>query len=152
MVIDNGGRTYCTVWGDLMTIDASQRGLAGTVIDGVCRDVPGIKRCRYPIFTRGCYMVTGKDRVQVDAVDVPVAISGVQVKPGDLAKGDDTGALSSRGSGRSSPVGRVRRDPRRRRAGPHPDPFATIHPDLIVGVAECCRSSTWQGRSSRVRA
>jgi regulator of RNase E activity RraA len=33
VVIDNGGRTYCTVWGDLMTIDASQRGIAGTVID-----------------------------------------------------------------------------------------------------------------------
>ena len=93
VVIDNGGRTYCTVWGDLMTIDASQRGIAGTVIDGVCRDVPGIRKCRYPIFTRGCYMVTGKDRVQVDGVNVPVAVSGVQVKPGDIVLGDDTGAL-----------------------------------------------------------
>jgi len=35
VVIDNGGRTYCTVWGDLMTITASQRAVAATVIDGV---------------------------------------------------------------------------------------------------------------------
>ena len=93
VVLDNGGRTYCTVWGDLMTINASMRGIAGTVIDGVCRDVPGIRELRYPIFTRGCYMVTGKDRVQCDGVNVPVAISGVQVKPGDILIGDDTGAL-----------------------------------------------------------
>jgi regulator of RNase E activity RraA len=93
VVIDNGGRTYCTVWGDLMTIDASQRGIAGTVIDGVCRDVPGIRKLRYTIFTKGSYMVTGKDRVQCDGVNIPVAISGVQVKPGDVLLGDDSGAL-----------------------------------------------------------
>jgi regulator of RNase E activity RraA len=93
VVIDNGGRTYCTVWGDLMTINASQRGLAGTVIDGVCRDVPGIRKLKYPIFTRGCYMVTGKDRVQCDGVGIPVSISGVQVKSGDIVLGDDSGAL-----------------------------------------------------------
>ena len=93
VVLDNGGRTYCTVWGDLMTINASMRGIAGTVIDGVCRDVPGIRELKYPIFTRGCYMVTGKDRVQCDGVNVPVAISGVQVKPGDILVGDDSGAL-----------------------------------------------------------
>jgi len=93
VVIDNGGRTYCTVWGDLMTISASQRGIAGTVIDGVCRDVPGIRKQGYPIYTKGCYMVTGKDRVYCDSVNVPVAISGVQVKPGDIVLGDDTGVL-----------------------------------------------------------
>lgn len=93
VVIDNGGRTYCTVWGDLMTIDASQRGIAGTVIDGVCRDVPGIRKCNYPIYTKDYYMVTGKDRVQCDAIGVPVAVSGVQVKPGDIVLGDDTGVL-----------------------------------------------------------
>ena len=76
-----------------MTISASQRGLAGTVIDGVCRDVPGIKANKYPIFTKGCYMVTGKDRVECDQVNAPVSISGVQVKPGDIVLGDDSGVL-----------------------------------------------------------
>lgn len=93
VVIDNAGRTYCTVWGDLMSISASLRGIAGTVIDGVCRDIPGIRKLKYPMFTKGCFMVTGKDRVQCDAVNVPVAISGVQVKPGDLLLGDDTGVV-----------------------------------------------------------
>lgn len=93
VVIDNGGRTYCTVWGDLMAITASKRGIEGTVIDGVCRDLPTIKRLRYPIFSKGYYMVTGKDRVEIDAVNVPVAVSGVQVKPGDIILGDDNGVV-----------------------------------------------------------
>ena len=76
-----------------MSISASKRKLGGTVIDGVCRDIPMIKKLSYNIFTKGHYMVTGKDRVEVDAVNVPVSISGVQVKHGDIILGDDTGVI-----------------------------------------------------------
>jgi 4-hydroxy-4-methyl-2-oxoglutarate aldolase len=93
VVIDNGGRTCCTVWGDLMSITSTIKGIAGTVIDGVCRDIPTIRRLKYPIFTKGVYMVTGKDRVEVDAINVPVSVSGIQVKPGDIILGDDTGVV-----------------------------------------------------------
>lgn len=93
VVLDNGGRMYCTVWGDLLTLAAARRGVAGTVIDGVCRDVPRIRELTYPVFARGCFMVTGKDRVQVDGINVPVTIGGVQVQPGDLIVGDDSGVV-----------------------------------------------------------
>ena len=93
VVIDNGGRLYCTVWGDIMTFVATRKGIAGTVIDGVCRDIPGILENDYPIFTKSTYMVTGKDRVTVDYVNRPVAISGVQVCPNDIILADDTGAV-----------------------------------------------------------
>jgi regulator of RNase E activity RraA len=94
VVIDNAGRTYCTVWGDLMSISATNRGIGGTVIDGVCRDLPVVKKLNYKIFTKGHYMVTGKDRVEVDAVNVPVSVSGIQIKPGDIILGDDTGVIA----------------------------------------------------------
>lgn len=93
VVLDNGGRTYGTVWGDIMTVYAQKRGVAGTVIDGVCRDLPRILDVRYPIFTRGRFMVTGKDRVELDGVNVPVAVSDVQVRPGDIMVCDDTGVV-----------------------------------------------------------
>lgn len=93
IVIDNRGRTDCTVWGDLLTMTAQQRGLAGTVIDGVCRDVDRIQSLGYPMFTRGRYMVTGKGRVQLDALQVPVTIGQVQVCPGDVLVGDGSGVL-----------------------------------------------------------
>jgi hypothetical protein len=38
VVLDNGGRENATVWGDILTWVASQRGVGGTVIDGACRD------------------------------------------------------------------------------------------------------------------
>ena len=93
VVIDNSGRLYCTVWGDIMTFVATRKGIAGTVVDGVCRDIPGILENDYPIFTKSTYMVTGKDRVTVDYVNKPVAISGVQVCPNDIILADDTGAV-----------------------------------------------------------
>lgn len=93
VVIDNGGRLHCTVWGDIMSFYASAHGIAGTVIDGVCRDIPTIDELNYPIFTKGTYMVTGKDRVYVDSINAPITISDVQVLPGDLMVADDSGAV-----------------------------------------------------------
>lgn len=94
VVIDNGGRLNCTVWGDIMSYLASRNQVAGTVIDGVCRDVPAIKELDYPIFTKGVYMVTGKDRVYVDRLNTPVSICNVQIRPGDLIVGDDSGVVA----------------------------------------------------------
>jgi 4-hydroxy-4-methyl-2-oxoglutarate aldolase len=93
VVLDNGGRTYCTVWGDIMTVYARKRGVAGTVIDGVCRDIPRILKSKYPIFTRGRLMVTGKDRVEVDGVNISVSVSGIVVRPKDIVACDDTGVI-----------------------------------------------------------
>lgn len=93
VVLDNGGRTYCTVWGDLMTRIAKRNGVAGTVIDGVCRDVDLIRELQYPIFTRGAFMVTGKGRLQLDAVQETVTIGERSVQPGDLVIADDSGVV-----------------------------------------------------------
>jgi 4-hydroxy-4-methyl-2-oxoglutarate aldolase len=93
IVIDNAGRTYCTVWGDIMTNLAVNRKLAGTVIDGVCRDVDGIREFGYPMYTRGHFMVTGKDRVGMESFNKPIAISDIPVNPGDLVMADQSGVL-----------------------------------------------------------
>lgn len=116
VVIDNGGRNYCTVWGDLMTYTSCRNKISGTVIDGVCRDLPLIRELKYPIYTKGGYMVTGKDRVYVDAVNEPVAVSGVQVKPGDIILGDDSGVLVIP-SGRAAEVLQVAREIEAKEAG-----------------------------------
>lgn len=93
VVIDNSGRENCTVWGDIMSQVANMKGIEGTLIDGVCRDVKVIREVKYPIFSKGRYMRTGKDRVEVDAVNVPVSISGIKVMPGDLIVADENGAV-----------------------------------------------------------
>lgn len=93
VVLDNNSRTDCTVWGDILTVTAKMKGISGTVIDGVFRDVPTILEERYPIFSRGRFMMTGKERVMVEATQVIVSIGEVQVKPGDILIGDDSGVV-----------------------------------------------------------
>lgn len=93
VVIDNGGRTDCTVWGDIMTQYAGLRGIAGTVIDGVCRDVNRALADEYPLFTAGRWMRTGKDRVQVGGVNEAVGIGRVRVSPRDIVVADANGVV-----------------------------------------------------------
>lgn len=93
VVLDNGGRDNATVWGDILTEIAHRRGIAGTVIDGVCRDVAMCLKLGYPVFARDHWMRTGKDRVQVEATGVPVNIGDVRVAPGDLLRGDADGVV-----------------------------------------------------------
>jgi regulator of RNase E activity RraA len=93
VVIDNGGRRDATVWGDLLSTAAHRRGIAGTVIHGVCRDVATSLRLGYPIFSRGKYMRTGKDRVQLGQLNAPISVGSVRVTPGDLIFGDLDGVI-----------------------------------------------------------
>jgi 4-hydroxy-4-methyl-2-oxoglutarate aldolase len=93
VVLDNGGREDCTVWGDIMTEVANARGLAGTVIDGPCRDVHLCLELGYPVYSRSYSMRTGKDRVQVDAMQVPVTIGQICVRPGDIVVGNSDGVV-----------------------------------------------------------
>ncbi|MDN3460751.1 RraA family protein [Rhodococcus sp. APC 3903] len=94
VVLDNAGRLDTTVWGDLLTATASHKGLAGTVIDGVCRDSDCAVELSYPVFSRSRWMRTGKDRVRVDGYNVPVNIGGVRVEQGDWLVGDADGVVS----------------------------------------------------------
>lgn len=93
IAIDNGGRLDQTVWGDILTFVATKRGIAGTVIDGVCRDVARSLELAYPLFTRGWSMRTGKDRVQLDALNVTVSLGGARVSSGDILLGDADGVV-----------------------------------------------------------
>lgn len=94
VVIDNAGREDATVWGDILTMLAHKKELAGTVIDGACRDTHLCRRLGYPVFSRSYSMRTGKDRVQVDAEQVPVSIGQARVQPGDILIGDSDGVIA----------------------------------------------------------
>jgi 4-hydroxy-4-methyl-2-oxoglutarate aldolase len=93
IVLDNGGRENATVWGDILTTMAHRRGIAGTVIDGACRDVHLSLSLGYPIFSRSYSMRTGKDRVQVEATNCTVNIGDARVNAGDLLRGDADGVI-----------------------------------------------------------
>ncbi|MEV0698713.1 RraA family protein [Saccharopolyspora sp. NPDC050389] len=93
IVIDNGGRQDVTVWGGIMTEAAAVRGISGTVINGVCRDVSASLTQNYPLFSRGRFMRTGKDRVRLAAVGEPLEVSGAQIHPGSIVCADADGVV-----------------------------------------------------------
>jgi len=93
VVLDNAGRLDCTVWGDILTAVSHRRGVGGTVIHGVCRDVSRALDLGYPIFSRGRYMRTGKDRVEVESQGAPISLGEIQVRQGDILVGDADGLL-----------------------------------------------------------
>ena len=94
VVLDNNGRLDATVWGDILTLVADRKKIAGTVIDGVCRDIGRSVEIGYPIFARANTMRTGKDRVTAEAYNVPVQIASVRVEPGDWMVGDADGVVA----------------------------------------------------------
>lgn len=94
IAIDNGGRENATVWGDILTEIAHRRGIAGTVIDGACRDTALCLELGYPVYSRSYSMRTGKDRVQLDAIQVTVNIGDARVSPGDILRGDADGVVA----------------------------------------------------------
>jgi len=91
--IDNAGRLDATVWGDILTIMGALHGIGGTVINGVCRDSNRAMEVGYPIFSRGTYMRTGKDRVMADAYNTKISLGEVAVVPGDIIAGDFDGIV-----------------------------------------------------------
>jgi regulator of RNase E activity RraA len=93
VVLDNGCRENATVWGDILTWVAHRRGVAGTVIDGACRDTHLARELGYPVFSRSYSMRTGKDRVQVEGLNVAVNIGDARVHAGDLLRGDADGVV-----------------------------------------------------------
>jgi 4-hydroxy-4-methyl-2-oxoglutarate aldolase len=93
IAIDNRGRDDATTWGNILTEMAHRRQMAGTVIDGINRDVSLCIELNYPIFSRGNWMRTGKGRIQLAGLQVPVQIGGVTVHPGDLLRGDADGVV-----------------------------------------------------------
>lgn len=92
IVVDAGGDLTNAVIGDLVVGIAIQRGLGGFVINGAIRDAKAVREGDFPIFAAG---VThrGSYKDGPGEINVPIAIDGMVIEPGDLIIGDDDGVL-----------------------------------------------------------
>jgi regulator of RNase E activity RraA len=93
VVVDAGGDLTNALIGELMLAYAEKRGLAGIVINGAVRDLGYIRAGSYPVYAAG---VThrGPYKDGPGEINVPIAIDGMVVEPGDLVLGDDDGLVS----------------------------------------------------------
>ena len=53
LIVDAGGSSMNGIIGDLISNKAKHRGIVAVVIDGLVRDVPGIRECNFPVYARG---------------------------------------------------------------------------------------------------
>ncbi|WP_083866862.1 MULTISPECIES: RraA family protein [Frankia] len=95
VVVLAAGSATCTVWGDILAEVALARGVAGTVIDGLCRDIDGIREFDYSLWAHGAFMRSGKNRLRMAAVQQAVELGRGEesrtVRPGDIICADGSG-------------------------------------------------------------
>lgn len=93
VVIDTSGSMATAVLGDLVSTKARHRGIAGFVVDGLIRDLPGIRALGdLPVFARGTTPVGPLHRGPGE-INYPISAGGVVVNPGDVIVGDATGIV-----------------------------------------------------------
>lgn len=93
IVVDGGGDLSTALVGGLMRTTAIARGIAGFVIDGALRDVAEWADGRMPAYARGS-VLRGPTKEGPGEVNVPVAIGGLSVAPGDLILADADGVIA----------------------------------------------------------
>lgn len=79
-------------WGEIMTIAAQQRKIAGLVLDGCVRDADLIEQLGFPVFSRGL-SVRGTDKQGGGHINWPILLGDITINPGDLVVGDRDGVI-----------------------------------------------------------
>ena len=92
LVIDGQGELNTALWGEIVTLEARLKGLAGVVIDGAIRDSAAIRRDRFPVFARAVVPNAGGSEY-AGVVGEPIQCGGVVVSPGDWVVGDEDGVV-----------------------------------------------------------
>lgn len=93
IVVDAGGDLTNALMGELMLAYAVKKGVAGFVLNGAIRDVDAFVSTNLPTYAAG---VThrGPYKDGPGEINVPVALNGMVVNPGDIVIGDSDGVLA----------------------------------------------------------
>jgi RraA family protein len=92
IVVDGGGDLTNALFGEIMVAMSAKIGVAGIVLNGAVRDSEEIGKGTFPLYAAG---VThrGPYKDGPGEINVPVAIGGMVIEPGDLIVGDADGLL-----------------------------------------------------------
>ncbi len=92
LVVDAKGDQYRAIAGDFVVGMAQTMGVGGIVVDGVIRDIAGIKELNFPVFSKGT-TVAASGKAGVGEVNVPISCGGAAINPGDIIVGDADGVV-----------------------------------------------------------
>jgi 4-hydroxy-4-methyl-2-oxoglutarate aldolase len=94
LVVSTSGGIEWGYWGDILNTAAMAQRLGGLVIDGGVRDVAGLCKMAFPVFSNGiCLRGTIKGFQATAWLRQPIRIGEVVVQQGDLVVGDRDGVV-----------------------------------------------------------
>lgn len=92
IVVDGGGDLTNSLMGEIMLSLAIKQGVAGFVVDGAIRDADAFVERNLPVYAAGVSH-RGPYKDGPGEINVPVALDGMVIEPGDLMLGDADGTL-----------------------------------------------------------
>jgi 4-hydroxy-4-methyl-2-oxoglutarate aldolase len=93
LVVNGHACSERAILGGTACIYAAQTGIAGMIVDGAVRDIGEARDLGFPIFARALTARSGSTPNGWGEVNVPVAIGGVVVMPGDVLLASQEGAV-----------------------------------------------------------
>ena len=91
LVVDTQGGKRAVV-GELFSLEAARRGLAGIIVDGAVRDMHTIRSLDMPVYARAFCPCSGTTR-SLTETQCQIECGGVPVDPGDIVVGDEDGIV-----------------------------------------------------------
>ena len=88
-----GGTHGISCWGDILANAAKIKGIRGSIIDGMSRDIEGSESIDYPVFGRGVTMISARNRLVQIASGTPLQIDNVTVSEDDYVIADRCGTV-----------------------------------------------------------
>ncbi|WP_223254596.1 RraA family protein [Pectobacterium peruviense] len=92
LVINCDGFTGAGIWGDVLTAQAQNIGLAGLVVNGAVRDSDAIIESNFPVFAKGL-SIRGTEKKQPGKMNETLLIGDCVIHPGDIIVGDSDGLV-----------------------------------------------------------
>jgi len=93
IIIDNRGDLYNNCWGEILTMGAKMKGVAGVVVDGAARDIDACKEFGFPVYARGTVPITARGRIMEESFNEVIRVGDVQMRPGDIVMADINGVV-----------------------------------------------------------
>jgi regulator of RNase E activity RraA len=84
----SGSSPAYALWGELMSMAATNRGAVGAVVNGYSRDTKGILAQNFACFSMGRYSQDQRPRGKVADFRCTIKFGDVTVRPGDIVFGD----------------------------------------------------------------
>jgi regulator of RNase E activity RraA len=93
ILVGNAGRWETACFGGTLARGARRAQAAGVILDGCCRDVTEIRELGIRLFGRGTSLRAARGRIMEEGHDLPVLVSGQDVRSGDWVLADSNGVV-----------------------------------------------------------